>query len=196
MGIINSAVEGEVDEDDMYNMLGVASSYRPTPKEEQEKKADKNVKEEDTTSKELEGLQELINTETDAEIINEAVKRIEYLRMTDDEKKKYKKERKEEVEADKAEVDALLGEYDSKDEMRRYDKALYEKTFGEGSDYYNKNKAKSKMEAKVRKLEEKAEDKERGYVEPVEEKKSKKNSDGSYKRTYKRTYKRSYSRGD
>jgi hypothetical protein len=192
MGLANSVVEGEVSEDDMYDMLGVAKSYRPTGEEEQEARADKNVKEEDTTSKELESLQELINTETDADIINEAVKRIEYLRMTDDEKKQYKKERKEEVKADKAEVDALLNEYDSKDEMRRYDKALYEKTFGEGSDYYKKNEAKSKMEAKVRELEEEAEDKERGFVEPVKEKKSKKNSDGSYKRTYKRTYKRSY----
>lgn len=194
MGLINSTVEGEVNEDDMYDMLGVAKSYRPTGEEEQEVKAEKNVKEEDTTSKELESLQELINTETDADIINEAVKRIEYLRMDDDEKKQYKKERKEEVKADKAEVDALLGEYDSKDEMRRYDKALYEKTFGEGSDYYKKNEAKSKMEAKVRELEEKAEDKERGFSEPVKEKKSKRNSDGSYKRTYKRTYKSSYKR--
>lgn len=190
----NSVVEGEVDEDDMYDMLGVAKSYRPTGEEEQEARAEKNVKEEDTTSKELESLQELINTETDADIINEAVKRIEYLRMSDDEKKAYKKERKEEVKAEKDELDALLGEYDSKDEMRRYDKALYEKTFGEGSDYYKKNEAKSKMEAKVRELEEEAEDKERGFSEPVKEKKSKKNSDGSYKRTYKRTYKSSYKR--
>jgi len=194
MGVINSVVEGEVDEDNMYDMLGVASSYRPTGEEEQQVKEEKNVKEEDANSKELESLQELITTETDNDIINEAVKRIEYLRMTDDEKKKYKKERKEEVKADKAEVDALLGEYDSKDEMRRYDKALYEKTFGEGSDYYNRHEAKSKMEAKVRELEQKAEDKERGFSEPVKEKKSKRNSDGSYKRTYKRTYKSSYKR--
>jgi hypothetical protein len=194
MALANSTVEGEVSEDDMYDMLGVAKSYRPTGEEEQEARADKNVKEEDTTSKELESLQELINTETDADIINEAVKRIEYLRMTDDEKKQYKKERKEEVQADKAEIDALLGEYNSKDEMRRYDKALYEKTFGEGSDYYNRHEAKSKMEAKVIELKQGAEDKERGFSEPVKEKKSKRNSDGSYKRTYKRTYKRSYSR--
>jgi hypothetical protein len=192
----NSVVEGEVNEDDMYDMLGVAKSYRPTGEEEQEARAEKNVKEEDTDSKELESLQELINTETDADIINEAVKRIEYLRMSDDEKKAYKKERKEEVKEEKAELKDLLGEYDSKDEMRRYDKDLYEKTFGEGSDYYNKNEAKSKMEAKVRELEEKAEDEERGFVEPVKEKKSKKNSDGSYKRTYKRTYKRSYQSGN
>jgi hypothetical protein len=194
MGVINSAVEGEVDEDNMYDMLGVASSYRPTGEEEQVVKAEKKEVTEEKTSKELDSLQELLNTETDADIIDEAVKRMEYLNMTDDEKKQYKKENKEQIKEDKAEVDELLGEYDSKDDMRRYDKTLYEKTFGEGSDYYERNKAKSKMEAKVRKLEEQAEDKERGYTEPVKEKKGKKNSDGSSKRTYERTYERSYKR--
>ena len=194
MGLANSVIEGEVSEDDMYDMLGVAKSYRPTGEEEQAVKAEKKATTEEKTNKELESLRELLNTETDGDIRNEVLKRIDYLNMTDDEKKKYKKEKKEEIQADKDEVDALLGEYDSKDDMRRYDKALYEKTFGEDSDYYKAHKAKSKMEAKVRKLEEKAEDKERGYVEPVEEKKSKKNSDGSYKRTYKRSYKSSYKR--
>jgi hypothetical protein len=192
MGLGKTIAEGEFTESNTYDMLGISSSYRPTGEEEQEVKAEKEATTEEKTTKELQSLKELIKTETDAKIKMEAIKRIKYLKMTDDEKKQYKKERKEEVKADKAEVDALLGEYDSKDEMRRYDKALYEKTFGEGSNYYKAHEAKSKMEAKVRKLEEEAEDKERGFTEPVKEKKSKRNSDGSYKRTYKRTYERSY----
>jgi predicted AAA+ superfamily ATPase len=70
--------------------------------------------------------------------------------------------------------------------MRRYNKELYEKTFGENSPYYKKNEAKLKMEAMVQKLQEQAEDKIRGFVKPVKEKKIRRNKDGSIRKSYKR----------
>ena len=187
MGVINSAVEGEVSEDDMYDILGVASSYRPTGKEEQEVKAEKESTTEEKTSKELNSLKKLLIQETDYKIRREARKRIEYLNMDDNEKKDYKKEKKEELQLEKAELEKLLHGYDSKEEMERYDKDLYNKTFGEGSSYYKKHEAKLKMEAKIRKLEQETEDKQKGYTEPIKEKKIRRNKDGSIRKTYKKS---------
>jgi hypothetical protein len=110
--------------------------------------------------------------------------------MSDDEKKEYKKLRKDEIQEEKDELKELLQGYDSKDDMRRYDKALYEKTFGKRSPYYKRNEAKSKMEEKVRKLQQKAEDIEQGYVEP--EKERRKNKDGSYKKKYETDFESSF----
>ena len=59
---------------------------------------------------------------------------------------------------------SLLQGYDSKSDMKRYDPELYEKTFGEGSAYYNMNKPEKERKAKIKKAKQEAKDRRYNYT--------------------------------
>ena len=63
---------------------------------------------------------------------------------------------------DRLEKDLLEG-YENKTEMKRYDPDLYEKNFGEGSEYYELTKEEKEEEKQAREEEQKEKDAEYGY---------------------------------
>jgi len=154
--------------------------------EKEEQKSEKN-------SDELSALNKMLEDETDAEKAQAIQDKIDELSEPAYKTKEERAARKEELAAKKAEMDELLQDYDTKADMKRYDPELYEKTFGEGSPYYEAHKLEMEVEKEMNKEKRKEKDEEMGYT-PKEKKKARYrreyrsyNSDGSRKRTY-RTY--------
>lgn len=124
-------------------------------------------------SDKVEALREMKEKETNPKKRSMINQMIIDLSMTPEEEQELSKEIKEERLAEREQLEALLQGYDNKTDMKRYDPALYEKTFGEGSEYYKKNKPEMEIERELNKLLKKKEDKEMGYVPPQKKKKSK-----------------------
>ena len=135
--------------------------------EQQRKELNKQEREE-AKSEKIQSIDELINEETDEDIITE-LNQIK----ADIQEGVDKQERIEEKEKMKV----LLQGYDSKSDMKRYDPVLYEENFGEGSDYYEENKAEIEAEKKLNKYIKKKKDEEQDYIE---KKKKKKESDSFF----------------
>jgi hypothetical protein len=134
-----------------------------------------------------------INTANDQAVVNELLKMRRETRMElfpqkmSDEAKEVLKRKKE---REKAKYKGLLGGYDTKSDLKRYDPDLYEQNFGEGSDYYDTHKAEVKAEKLFDAMMKKTKDEKYGYT-PKPKKKGKtrkKNSDGSYSRSSYRYY--------
>ncbi len=149
------------------NSIKLAKSTGKTEKTiEREIKAEENK----TESRLL--LNELKEQETDPELIDAIDKRISELEDKSEVAKEKRKARKEEKER-------LLQGYKSMDEMKRYDPELYEETFGEGSDYYEKHKDEVLINKAYNKLERQKRDEEMNYIPPPKESKKKKKGFGS-----------------
>jgi hypothetical protein len=58
----------------------------------------------------------------------------------------------------------LLGGYENKTDLKRYNPALYEKNFGEGSDWYNSTKEEREAKEKEAKLEQEMKDRMYNYT--------------------------------
>jgi hypothetical protein len=58
----------------------------------------------------------------------------------------------------------LLEGYENKTDMKRYDPELYERNFGEGSEYYELTKEKREEQKKLDEEEQKEKDAEYGYT--------------------------------
>ena len=88
---------------------------------------------------------------------------------------------------EKAKYKGLLGGYDTKTDLKRYDPDLYEQNFGEGSDYYDTHEAEVKADKLFDAMMKKTKDEKYGYTPKAKKKtkaRRKKNSDGSYKSSY------------
>lgn len=131
-----------------------------------------------------------INVATDQDVVNELMKmkretRMELFpeKMSDEAKEVLKRKR----EREKASYKGLLGGYDTKTDLKRYDPDLYEQNFGENSEYGQTHKAEVKADKLFDAMMKKTKDEKYGYTPPLKKKKSKKrkkNSDGSYKSSY------------
>ena len=77
--------------------------------------------------------------------------------------------------------------YKNETDLKRYNRSLWEKNFGEGSEWYKMTHADKEATKLENSKEREAKDKEYGYVSG-KKKKKRKNSDGSSKRSYKKTY--------
>ena len=102
-------------------------------------------------------LEELRNDEIDdnkIKAINDMINEI---------RDKTPKDKKEKIE--KAEkMKLLLGGYDNKTDLKRYDPELYEENFGENSEYYQENEAEMEVEKELNKRLREIEDEEMGYT--------------------------------
>jgi len=135
----------------------------------------------------LEIIDRAINEAQDQDVVDELMK---MKRETRDElsPKKMSDEAKEVLKKKKIREDAqykdLLGGYDTRTDLERYDPDLYEENFGEGSEYYETNKAEVDAKSFYRKIEKQYKDEEYGYEEPLKKRTSRrKNSDGTYKKS-------------
>lgn len=134
-------------------------------------------------------INQAINEATDQDVVNELMKMKRETRMklfpdkiSDEAKEVLKKKR----ERERASYKHLLGGYDTKEDLKRYDPDLYEQNFGENSDYAQTHQAEVKADKLYDKIKKQYKDELYDYTPPAKKKshKRKKNSDGSYKKSY------------
>jgi hypothetical protein len=134
-------------------------------------------------------INKAIDEATDQDVVNELMKMKRETRnkiikpeMSDEAKEILKRKK----EREKASYQHLLGGYDSKEDLKRYDPDLYEENFGENSDYYETHQAEVKAEKLFDKMMKQTKDEEYGYTPKTKSKSKhrKKNSDGSYKSSF------------
>jgi hypothetical protein len=153
-----------------------------------QEKAKKRDRRADNIEK-IQVINRAINTATDQAVVNELMKMRKETRdelfpqkMSDEAKEVMKRKR----EREKASYKGLLGGYDTKTDLKRYNPDLYEQNFGEDSEYGQTHKAEVKADKLFDAMMKKTKDEKYGYQEPAKKKskKRKKNSDGSYKSSY------------
>ena len=153
-----------------------------------QEKAKKREKRADNIEK-IQVINRAINVATDQAVVNELMKMRKETRdelfpqkMSDEAKEVMKRKR----EREKASYKGLLGGYDTKTDLKRYNPDLYEQNFGENSEYAQTHKAEVKADKLFDAMMKKTKDEKYGYT-PTTKKKSKKrkkNSDGTYKSSY------------
>lgn len=136
---------------------------------ESESEANKSEKEENRSEK-IEVLEKLQKRTFNNKMKEEIEKQINVLSMSEEDKKEYDKENKGLKELKKSEHKALLQEYDNETDMKRYNRRLWEKTFGPNSSYYKENKVENEVEKMLRKELRLKEDKEYNYRAPMKKK--------------------------
>lgn len=145
------------------NAMRIAKKKSPTPEEikEMRDKVDsiQKIIDEATSTQEIESAEEMLN-------------RVKYPERYTAEKEKIKAMKSDLL------IDEETGvQYENQSDLKRYNRQLWDKNFGEGSEWYELNKPKKEAEKLFRAEEKAAKDKEFGYTP----KKRRKNSDGSYK---------------
>ena len=125
---------------------------------------DRKERREEAKSDKLNALRELRNDEVDADKIKAIDDMIEMLSMTDEEKKAAKSDLAAEKLEKEEEMKKLLGGYDNKTDLKRYDPELYEQNFGDNSEYYLKNQAEMEVEKELNKKLQELEDEKMGYT--------------------------------
>ena len=149
-----------------------SSSTSQGGEEEEMDQEDRADKKERAKQNKINVLNEMLHDETD-EGKRAAIKK-EIMNVNKDEEDK--EDIKDANDQEKAEKELLLEGYDSESDLKRYDRNLYEKNFGEYSDWYQKHKDENAIETELDKNLQEKEDVQRGYLKP------KKNKDGSKKR--------------
>jgi hypothetical protein len=91
----------------------------------------------------------------------------------------------EKKEMEKEEYKKLLGKYDNKSDLKRRDPDLYERNFGEGSQYYKDKREEMKAKELLKDVKEK--DKDERYGDTVTSTSKSRNRDGSRRRKFQRT---------
>lgn len=149
------------------NAMKIAKKKSPTPEQIKEMR-DK-----------VELIQKMVDEATSPEEVESAEAMLDRVENPE----RYEGE-KEELKAMKERllVDEETGTvYENLTDLKRYNPDLYEKNFGEGSEYYELNKSKKELDKLFKQEERAAKDEEFGYVP---KKKRRKNSDGTYKKYY------------
>lgn len=147
-----------------------------TEGELEEKKTKKDIRtseEMESLNDELDVLNQMLKKERKQDKINEiedmisdVYDKMNYLNMSKEERKDAKLELDFEKELRKKErerVKSLLGGYESRADLKRYNPRLYEKNFGKKSHYYKERKAQIKVKKDKAKMERKLKDKKYKY---------------------------------
>jgi hypothetical protein len=148
------------------------SSTKPSGGEDQEDKEMNKENKEAATQNKINVLNDMLTKETDVDKKAAIEDKIRYL--TED--KQGKEDEKELNAQEKADKEALLGGYDSEEDLKRYNRNLYEINFGPNSDWYQEHKYEKMINEELDKKLQKEEDIKNNYY------KSDKNSDGTKKR--------------
>jgi hypothetical protein len=150
-----------------------------------QEKAYKREKRADNVEK-LQIIDQAIGKATDQNVVNELLKMKEETRDKLYPKKKVSDDVKEALKAkkkrEKAEYESLLGGYESKDDLERYNPNLYEQNFGKNSYYYQTHKAEMEARKLIKDSRKNYKDRMYNYQAPPKKNKRKKNKDGSLKK--------------
>jgi hypothetical protein len=149
-----------------------SSSTKQGGEEDQDETEMKKEKKEKATRNKISVLNDMLKSETDIDKKQAIRDRIKTLNET----KEDKKDEKEITDREKAKKEKLLGGYDNEEDLKRYNKNLYEQNFGPNSDWYQEHKYEKMVNEELDKKLQKQEDLENNYYKPE------KNSDGTKKR--------------
>ena len=158
-----------------------AKSKPKTSQEIQNSAERKEQKQEDIDQKveALDKIREDVSSSKELDAIDEKINELE---ATTEEKKVIAEENRAERELKKELLtDPNTGkEYDNESDLKRYQPSIYEKNFGEQSDWYKNHQDEKDVEKRLREELRRQKDEEEGYI-PVS--KNRKNSDGTFKRS-------------
>jgi hypothetical protein len=151
--------------------------------EEKEAKEERVEDREENKQQKLEAFENIKAETSDPEVLVAIEQKIEELNATEEEKANIKERNRVERELKKSLlVDPDTGEeYDTETELKRYNKDLWEKNFGEGSDWYNSHESEKEAEKLLNQEIRRMEDEKYDYTPPKKKKRAR-NSDGTFKR--------------
>jgi hypothetical protein len=127
-------------------------------------KEDRGVKKESDKERKISVIKKLIDRETDKDVLESLKEDLDMLEMSKEELKAYKDENETESIERKKEKIKLLGKYDNESDMKRYDPYMYERNFGEYSDYYKKYNAEDEAKKEISKKLREEKDAEMNYT--------------------------------
>jgi len=158
------------------------SKRKPTSDEEAAQKIENAEEKQEDVDQKIEALDDLRKDASSNEELDAIDEKIDELEATTEEKKVIAEENKTERELKKELLtDPNTGkEYDNESDLKRYKPSIYEKNFGEESDWYKNHQDEKDVEKKLRQELRRQKDEEEGYI-PVSKKR--KNSDGTLKRS-------------
>jgi hypothetical protein len=146
--------------------------YRSQVRQEKILKKTKKTTEESEKKEKLKYLNKALSlAETESER-KSVFREIKLLKMNDEQKKEFEKKQKSYNRKKKEDEKRLLGQYESKEEMRRYDPSEYKKMFGKKSWYYEKYGDDNWANRKVKEIQTHEEDKRRGFTPKTRKKKT------------------------
>jgi hypothetical protein len=151
--------------------------------EEKEAKEERAEDREENKQQKLEAFENIKAETSDPEVLVAIEQKIEELNATEEEKANIKERNRVERELKNSLfVDPDTGEeYDTETELKRYNKDLWEKNFGEGSDWYNSHESEKEAEKLLNQEIRRMEDEKYEYTPPKKKKRAR-NSDGTFKR--------------
>ena len=151
--------------------------------QEKAEKAERKQDTEETKKQKLDAFENVKQETSDPAVLDAIDEKIKELRATSEQKKQIEKKNKaERVMKQSLLVDPETGEeYDTETEMKRYNKDLWEKNFGENSEWYQSHEAEKEATKLLNKEIRKMEDEEYDYTAPAKKKRAR-NSDGTFKR--------------
>lgn len=152
--------------------------------QEKAEKAERKADTEETKKQKLDAFENVKQETSDPAVLDAINEKISELKATAEQKKEIERKNKaERVLKQSLLVDPETGEeYDTETEMKRYNKDLWEKNFGENSEWYLSHEAEKEATKLLNKEIRKMEDEEYNYVTPTRKSKRARNSDGTFKR--------------
>jgi hypothetical protein len=140
---------------------------KKTSYEERQAKEEKRLKKEEEDANEVRILEEISIDTSDPEklaLIQDQIRRLTNETEAEADERKAKNK---EIKQEKAK---LLGEYANETEMKRYDRALWEETFGENSEWYNEYREEKLLQKEVEDAIQRIKDEEYNYTPVGKEK--------------------------
>jgi len=140
---------------------------KQTSFEERQAKEQKRVKKEEEDAKELKILEEISIDTSDPEKLDLIQDQIQRLSNETEAEADERKAKNKQIKEEKAK---LLGDYANETQMKRYDRPLWEDTFGDNSEWYNTYREEKLLQKEVDDAMQRTEDEERNYTPVGKEK--------------------------
>ena len=185
---LNSVVRGALTDAKRAGSTKEGGKTREDVEEEKRKEegaAERKGKIEESRKEKVEALEEMKSSEIDQEKIDIIDELIDENSMTEEERKQSRQQRSRENAERKEFEKSLLGGYDNKSDLKKYDPNLYEENFGRSSEYYERYGAEDEVKREMNKVVTKKEEEEMGYAP---KKRSKYGGRTTIRSSYRRTY--------
>lgn len=130
--------------------------------EKEQAKEQRAAEREKNKEEKLDALRTLLKKETDADVKEAIIEKINEVSADKEEKKVIAEENK----IEKAQKKSLLEGYDTEEDLKRYDRDTWEKNFGENSDWYKEHQDENKVNTLMNKEIRAQEDIEQRYTPP------------------------------
>ncbi len=144
---------------------GGKSQYQVSIDKAKERETEENKEEsQENKMEKIEALEKMLKRGGNPDRIEEIEERLRILKMSKEDKKKYDEQTKGKRLQEEQQVEELLGGYDNKEDLKRYNPRLYERNFGKRSQYYKDNRYEIEVQSQLNKMIRKEKDKENRYT--------------------------------